>query len=73
MFDLIHLAMRRAAERFGGKDKTFNAANFAQAFRAIAGVENLLDGREVEVILCGRNDVVQLHGGAHYRILEEKP
>lgn len=36
MFDLVHLAMRRAVAEFGGKDgdKVFNAAGFSVAFAA---------------------------------------
>jgi len=72
MNDLIHLAMRRAVERFGAKNGLFNGANFSAAFCELAGVANSLDGKVVEAMLCGRADVIQLHGGAHYQFVENK-
>lgn len=72
-FDLIRLAMNRACELFGGNDGVFNGACFSQAFIRMAGVESNLDGRVVEAMLCGRSDVEQLSGGAHYRLVPKKP
>lgn len=74
MFDLVHLAMRRAVAEFGGKDgdKVFNAAGFSVAFAALARITNGIDGCVVEAMLCGRGDVEQLSGGAHYRLIESR-
>ena len=55
MFDVVRLAMNRAVGSLGSNDRTFNAAGFSQAV--------------VEAMLCGRNDVEQLRGEAHYRLL----
>ncbi len=71
MFDLVHLAMRRAAELFGGSGENlnvFNAAGFGVASQKLAGVVCHLDGKMVETILCGRDDVEQLSDGSHYRL-----
>jgi len=64
MFDVVHLTMRRATEKFGGNDKVFNGAGFGSELAKIAGLTNGVDGNLVEVILCGRNDVEQLSGGS---------
>jgi hypothetical protein len=72
-YDLIHLAMRDAARRFGGTDGVFNAAGFGIAMMHMAGLNGGMDGHLVRAVLCGRHDVAILHGGAHFRILEEKP
>lgn len=73
MFDLVHIAMRRAVKAFGDrKDNLFNAACFGTEFCKLAGVVGGLDGHVVEAILCGRGDVEQLSGGAHYRLIEKK-
>lgn len=71
-FDLVRLAMNRAAERFDPRDLVFNAANFSHAFMELAGLEGSLDGRIVEAMLCGRPDCEQLSGGSHYIIIERK-
>lgn len=71
MFDTVNMAMRQACESFGGEvDGLFNAAGFGQALARIAGVSSPIDGKVVEAILCGRHDVVQLSGGAHYKMIE---
>ena len=65
--ETVQRAMSQAAERFGGTDGTFNAANFAHAMIEISGVHQTLDGGMVAAILEGRSDVERLSGGAHYR------
>lgn len=70
-FDVVRLAMNRACELFGGRDGVFNSACFSQAFIRIAGVETNIDGRIVEAMLCGRQDVEQLSGGAHWRLIDQ--
>ena len=72
MFDLIHLAMQRAAEQFGGDRKQFNSAEFGAQMMRLAGLQGVIDGRLVEVMLCGRRDVEQLPGGAHYSLVEHR-
>lgn len=74
MFDLVHLAMRRAIAEFGRKDgdKIFNAAGFSVAFAELARITTSIDGCVVEAMLCGRGDVEQLSGGAHYRLIESR-
>ena len=67
--DLIHLAMQRAVELFGGSDDIFNAACFSQSLRKLAGLGEMIDGQLVTVILCGRTDVIPLAGGSHFRFL----
>jgi hypothetical protein len=69
-FDLVHFCIRKAVDRFGGKDKVFNGANFAVAFKEVCGTESTLDGKEVSAILCGRADVEILSGGSHYKLIE---
>lgn len=69
-FDLVKLAMNRAAVRFGGEDKVFNGATFSNAFCELAGVASGIDGKIVEAMLCGRPDCLQLKGGSHYKIVE---
>ncbi len=72
VFDVIHLAMRRACAKFGDH-LIFNAACFSRSFGEIAGVRCCLDGHVVAAMLCGRPDVEMLAGGAHYRIREIRP
>ena len=72
MFDVVHVAMRRAVEKFGGNDKVFNGAGFGTELAKMANLANGVDGNLVEVILCGRDDVEQLSGGSHYRLLEKQ-
>jgi hypothetical protein len=72
MFDVVHVAMRRAVEKFGGDDKVFNGAGFGTELAKLANLTNGVDGNLVEVILCGREDVEQLSGGSHYRLLEKQ-
>lgn len=67
MNDLTHLAMERAAGRFGGDDGVFNAAGFGLAFNGLAGVKGGLDGLVVRAMLTGRPDVRVLKGG-HYQL-----
>lgn len=68
-FDLIRLAMVEACGRFGSQD-TFNAANFASVFSRMAGMKSqTLDGNLVRAMLCGRDDVTMLSGGAHFKVL----
>lgn len=66
--DMIRLAMRRAARRFGGSDGVFNAAGFGLTLAGMAGLRGGVDGDLVAAILCGRSDVEPLRGGAHYRL-----
>ncbi len=66
--DMIRLAMEQAARRFGSRD-VFNAANFSAAFGRMCDVRGTLDGHWVRGILCGRDDVEVLRGGAHFRVL----
>ena len=73
MFDVVHVAMRRAVEKFGGNDKVFNAAGFGIQLAKLANLDNGVDGNLVEAILCGRDDVEQLSGGSHYRLIERMP
>lgn len=73
MFDLVQLAMRRATEKFGSENGiTFSAACFSSEFMAIVGLTGPLDGRVVEGMLCGRQDVEQLSGGSHYRMIQSR-
>ena len=69
-FDLVKLAMNRAAQRFGGSDGIFNGACFSSAFCELAGAASVLDGKIVEAMLCGRHDCIQLSGGSHYKMIE---
>lgn len=72
-YDLVHLAMRQAADAFGGSDGTFNAAGFSIAMTRISGLNgSVLDGHMVRAILCGRQDVVILPGGAHFQLSARK-
>lgn len=71
MFDVVNLAMRKASEKFGGSDRVFNGAGFGVELMRIAGLNGGIDGKLVEVILCGRGDVEQLSGGSHYRFIEK--
>lgn len=68
--DYLHVAMRKAAARFGGNDGTFNAANLANVLRE--EVPQTLDGNMVSLILRGRNDVRELPG-RHFRLLHAAP
>jgi len=70
MFDVVHVAMRRAAANFGGNDGVFNGAGFGTELMKLANLNGGVDGNLVEVILCGRGDVEQLSGGSHYRFIE---
>lgn len=70
MFDMVHIAMRRAARKFGGSDKVFNGAGFGTELMKLANLRGGVDGNLVEAILCGRDDVVQLSGGSHYQLIE---
>lgn len=71
-FDVVRVAMRRAVESFGGKDKVFNGAGFGVQLMKLANLQGSIDGNLVEAILCGRTDVEQLSGGSHYRLIEKK-
>ena len=74
MNDLIHLAMRRAVASFGAHgDGIFNSAQFSLALMRLAQLKGTIDGNLVEVILYGRDDVVQLAGGAHWALKENAP
>ncbi len=73
MFDVVHLAMRRAAQKFGGDDNVFNGAGFGTELMKLSNLSGGVDGNLVEVILCGRCDVEQLSGGSHYRLIESNP
>lgn len=67
MNDLVRLAMERAVKSFGGKNM-FNAAGFSNALTYLAGVNGVIDGEIVRVILAGRKDVRPLFGGGHYQL-----
>lgn len=71
MFDVVHLAMRRACKRFGGGDRVFNGAGLGIELMKLANLNGSIDGDLVEVILCGRDDVRQLRGGSHYQMIEK--
>jgi hypothetical protein len=71
MFDVVHMAMRRASKKFGGGRGVFNAAGFGTELAKLANLSGGVDGNLVESILCGRDDVEQLAGGAHYRLIEK--
>ncbi len=70
---MIAWTMRRACRRFGGTDGTFNAAGFSQAWSDVTGIRGGLGGETVAAMLHGRNDVVVLRGGAHYRLAPTAP
>lgn len=70
MNDLVNLAMRRAVEAFGRSDNVFNGAGFGTQLMKLANLEGGIDGNLVEAILCGRDDVIQLKGGAHYMLID---
>lgn len=64
----IRKAMQIAAEAFGLKSGTFNAAGFSNALCKIAGTDGIVDGKVVRAILSGRDDVEFLRpGDSHYR------
>jgi NAD(P)-dependent dehydrogenase (short-subunit alcohol dehydrogenase family) len=73
MSDVVNLAMRRAVKSFGGNDGVFNGAGFGIQLMKLANLDGVIDGNLVEVILCGREDVIQLQGGSHYLMLEFAP
>ena len=66
--------MRRAVEKFQGvgeiNDNIFTSAWFSQCFSQMTQTDVILDGRTVEVMLCGRSDVVKFKGGSYYRLIE---
>jgi hypothetical protein len=72
MFDVVHIAMRRAVDNFGGNDNIFNGAGFGSEMMKLASLSGGIDGNLVEAILCGRDDVEQMSGGSHYRLIEGK-
>jgi hypothetical protein len=65
--DMLRFTMEKAAQRFGGGDGTFNAANFSNALRETSGVAQTLDGKMVRALMVGRPDVRVLPG-SHYRL-----
>jgi len=69
MNDLVNFAMERACEIFSSDDKTFNNSSFSKALQEIGGLQSVIDGRIVRMILLGRNDVEMLPGGCHYRYI----
>lgn len=70
MNDLLHFAMIRATQIFGGNDGVFSSASFSQAIKKVTGVKHLLDGQFVRAMMVGRTDVELLSGGCHYRVIE---
>jgi hypothetical protein len=72
MNDVMRLAIDKACMSFGGTDGMFSAAGFASAIRKMSDTEGLLDGNVVRLLLTGRNDVIPLHDGCHYKRLIEK-
>jgi hypothetical protein len=67
--ETVQKAMLLAADRFKAVDgRTFNAAGFAHAMVCLTGVKQFLDGKMVAAILDGRQDVMKLSGGSHYRV-----
>lgn len=69
--NMVRTAMEDAVKKFGGNDNIFNSAGFGSSLMRLANLRGGLDGNLVEAILSGRNDVQQLQGGAHYRLLKE--
>lgn len=67
-FDVVRLAAEQATKRFDSSDSVFNAAGFGKSLMQIAGLKGVIDGHLVRAILCGRNDIEILKGGAHFRI-----
>lgn len=73
-FDLVRLAMSRACEKFGGNGTfIFNSAGFGSELRRLAGLDGGMDGRLVEAVLCGRDDVEILSGDSHFRMIPKSP
>ena len=72
MNDMIHYMALRAVVRFGteGEKNVFNAACFSQAISDITGVKGETDGRVIQALLTGRQDIEIMSGGSHYKLLE---
>lgn len=77
--DDVRLAAELAADNFDrdrkrenrrGNDRVFNAAGFSSSFCKLAKVAGPLDGNVVRAMMRGRADIVELEGGAHFRIRE---
>ena len=69
--DKVRKACEKAVFDFGSNriDGKFNAAAFSVAFREITGMSEGLDGEYVRAILSGRDDVEELSGGSHFRLV----
>ena len=67
MNDLVGLAAKRAADRFG-HETDFTAATFSHELMGLAGLNGAIDGRLVEVILRGRDDVENTGIDGYYRL-----
>ena len=74
MNDLIQMAMVQAVEHDGDRDgRVFHSAHFSDAFLRLADAKAPpLDSKIVAAVLCGRNDVVRLPGGDHYRLVMDE-
>lgn len=70
--DLIRLAIDRACESMGGSDGLFSAAGFSCKFCDLLPTDTTLDGHVVRALLTGRNDVMPLPDGSHYRRIKEE-
>jgi hypothetical protein len=57
MNDLIHLACLNACRSFGGNDGVFTSATFGLEMSRLANLATPMDGRMVEVVLCGRQGI----------------
>lgn len=66
--DYVRLVMNLAIERYGSDKGVFNISNFQSAWRELSESKGDLDGDTVRLLLWGREDVVPLRGGAHYRL-----
>jgi hypothetical protein len=60
MNDLIHLACLNACRFFGGNDGVFTSATFGLEMSRLANLATPMDGRMVEVVLCGRQGIKAL-------------
>lgn len=60
MNDLIYLACLNACRSFGGNDGVFTSATFGLEMSRLANLATPMDGRMVEVVLCGRKGIKAL-------------
>jgi hypothetical protein len=69
MNDMMRYAMEKAAKTFGGSDGMFNLACLSNSITRICGIKGVIDGEILRCLLVGRNDVLPLSGGAHFRLI----